>query len=654
MSLPVPNLDDRHFQSIVDEAKSLIPTYCPEWTNHNVSDPGVALIELFAWMTEMAIYRLNQVPDVFYTRMLNLLGFEQFPAKAARAPLTFWLTSSEVQSVVVSAGTQVATDGTVGTQRIFTTLGELVINQPEIIAAQTSSGPDSHVDVWEDLRLELNPVTCFSSEPLTPGDAFYLGFGDSLAGNAVQLDITANVEGIGVIPDNPPLVWEVWQGEGWIPATVPGGLINDQPADTTGGLNRNGTVLLLVPAEHEPLTLGGQRAYWLRARLVHSDLNRPPYRTSPQLLRVEATSIGGTTIAEHSVPIDGEVLGRSTGQPGQVFQLNGRPVLARTQYEQLNVTSDGLTEGWDEVADFVRSSPTDQHYVLDSTTGEVHFGPLIRDPEGTTRQHGAVPSELADLTMTSYRAGGGASGNVGSGTLNALRTTIPYIAGVVNLTAATGGVDAESVDNAKQRGPMSIRAGARAVTASDFERLASEADSGVGRVRCLPPVTPGDPIRLLIVPRIEEPPEHLRLDDFALPDPMIEHVSTYLDERRVLGSTIEIGTPYYQGVTVAALVAARPGRPPNLIRERVTAALYQYLNPLSGGTEGAGWAFDADLNAANVFQLIEAIEGVERVDEVLFFEYDLRNHERLGFGKELVKLSDDSLFLSSNHQVVVR
>ena len=85
MTLPVTNLDDRSFQDIVDEAKRLIPKYCPEWTNHNLSDPGVALIELFAWMTEMTLFRLNQVPDVFYTRMLNLLGFEPFPATAARA-----------------------------------------------------------------------------------------------------------------------------------------------------------------------------------------------------------------------------------------------------------------------------------------------------------------------------------------------------------------------------------------------------------------------------------------------------------------------------------------------------------------------------------------------------------------------------------------
>ena len=62
MALPAPNLDDRTFQDIVDEAKRLIPRYTPEWTNHNLSDPGVALIELFAWMSEMVLYRVNRCP----------------------------------------------------------------------------------------------------------------------------------------------------------------------------------------------------------------------------------------------------------------------------------------------------------------------------------------------------------------------------------------------------------------------------------------------------------------------------------------------------------------------------------------------------------------------------------------------------------------
>jgi predicted phage baseplate assembly protein len=646
MSLPVPNLDDRKFQDIVDEAKRLIPTYCPEWTNHNLSDPGIALVELFAWMTEMTLFRLNQVPDVFYTHMLNLLGFERFPASAARADLTFWLVGPIDAPVVVPAGTPVATSGEIGVPRVFTTLNDLAIRQPTITFALTSSGVDSYVDVWEPLRLEYSSVTIFPRSPLRAGECFYLGFAESLAGNAIRLDFAANVEGIGVIPDRPPLRWEIWQGEGWIPATVYG--------DTTGGLNRNGTLVLFVPAAHEALTLGGQRAFWLRARLLAPEPGQPTYQASPQLRRVRAFSVGGTTVAEHSARIGREIVGTSLGRPDQTFSVQQVPVLPRVEDEFVEVDTAGDVEAWVEVPDFVGSGPRDRHYVWDSSTGEIHFGPLIRYPDGSTRQHGAVPPEGARIAVTGYRSGGGAIGNVGSSTLTTLRTSIPYVARVENLVAASGGVDPETVENAKRRGPQSLRAGARAVTVADFERLAIEADSSIARVRCLPPTQAGRPIRLLLVPNVERAAESLVLDDFALPTEMTERVAAYLDERRILGTTIEIGTPAYQGVTIAALVASRPGHPNHLVRERALATLYRYLNPLLGGPDGNGWGFDQHLNAASVFQALEAVEGVDRVEEVLFFEYDLRNHERLGFGKELVKLERDSLFLSANHQVVVR
>ncbi len=646
MSLPVTNLDDRKFQDIVDEAKRLIPTYCPEWTNHILSDPGVALIELFAWMTELTLFRLNQVPDVFYTRMLNLVGFEPFPATAARTDLTFWLVEAMPQPVVIPAGTQVATAGTVGVERVFTTLDDLPIAQPELHAALTSAGAEAFTDVWDALRVPTQAVTCFPRDPLAPGDAFYLGVARSMAGMAIRLGIDAEAQGIGVVPSNPPLRWEVFQGSGWIPCHV--------YSDTTGGLNRNGNIVLLVPPAHEPLTLGAQRAYWLRARILAPEPGQPTYSQSPQVRSVRVEAIGGSTTAEHSDFAGREVLAPSTGRPDQQFVARNRPVLPRATGETVQVTVGSETTDWTEVADFVASGPDDRHFTWDGTTGTVTFGPLIRYPDGSTRQHGAVPPEGALIAVSGYRHGGGALGNVGAGTLTALRTTIPYVDRVENIVAATGGVDAETVDNAKRRGPQSMRAGARAVTAVDFERLAGESDPAIARVRCLPPIDTGGPIRMHVVPAVPRPGIHLRLDDFALPEGMVQRITEHLDERRILGTTVEIGTPYYQGVTVAALLAARPGRPQSLVRDRAIQTLYRYLNPLTGGPDGNGWPFDADLNAANVFQVLEAVEGVERVDEVLFFEYDLRNHERIGFGKELVKLERDSLFLSANHQVVVR
>src|SRR5262249_34301051 len=109
MPLPAPNLDDRRFQHLVDEAKRFIQQRCPEWSDHNVSDPGVTLIEAFAHMVDQLLYRLNRVPDRNYLAFLDLIGVTLFPPTAARADVTFWLSAPQTQPVVLRTGTEVAT-----------------------------------------------------------------------------------------------------------------------------------------------------------------------------------------------------------------------------------------------------------------------------------------------------------------------------------------------------------------------------------------------------------------------------------------------------------------------------------------------------------------------------------------------------------------
>ena len=83
MALPTPNLDDRKFQDIVREARSKIPQYCPKWTDYNLSDPGITLIELFAWMVDKLLYRLNRVPEKNYIKFMELIGIHLEPPNPA-------------------------------------------------------------------------------------------------------------------------------------------------------------------------------------------------------------------------------------------------------------------------------------------------------------------------------------------------------------------------------------------------------------------------------------------------------------------------------------------------------------------------------------------------------------------------------------------
>jgi predicted phage baseplate assembly protein len=105
MPLPDPQLDDRHFQDIVNEAKLMIPRYSPEWTDHNVSDPGVTLIELFAWMTDLILYRLNACRKN-YLRFMDLLGIRLKDAVPARTLLSFWLSAPQPGPIAIPRGTE--------------------------------------------------------------------------------------------------------------------------------------------------------------------------------------------------------------------------------------------------------------------------------------------------------------------------------------------------------------------------------------------------------------------------------------------------------------------------------------------------------------------------------------------------------------------
>ena len=644
MTLPVPSLDDRRFQDLVDEAKRMIPTLVPEWTNHNVADPGVALIELFAWMSEQVVYRLNQVPDRLYVHLLNLLDVEPFPATAARVPLTFRLAGVPDEVVVVPMGTEVATSGP--DQVVFATTDELRIAQPRVEGALTSTGEAAYVDVLDQLHYDRDVVTCFPSNPVAPGDAFHLGFDVPLANQLVELTVTTAGRGVGVDPDRVPIVWEAWSGEHWLAAEV--------LADTTGGLNRSGTVRLSIPDAHEALVLSGQRLHWLRVRLVEAAEDQPTFVTSPRLTDVRAVSLGGTVVAEHASTVRDEVLGTSDGRPDQRFDLVHRPVLPRRPGEEVVVTVDGDRQVWTEVADFASSGPTDCHCRIDPSLGQVQFGPRIRHPDGSTVQHGAVPPFGARIELPRYRTGGGAAGNVGAGTLTGLRSTLPYVDTVANLVPASGGVDAESAEEVRSRGPLTLRHGERAVTASDYEQLTLEASRQVARARCLAPERPSDPIRVLVVPASDRDPRLFEFDDFALSADLYDTVRRHLDARRTLGARVSITTPYYQGVSVIARVRGAAGRAPAAVRERVDMALARFLSPLQGGPRGTGWEFGTPLTSAALVAALEEVPGVSAVDELALFEYDLRNRHRLGDALDSVDLDRDALFLCSGNQVVIR
>jgi len=651
MSLPTPSLDDRRFQDIVDEAKRRINRLCPEWTDHNVSDPGVALVELFAWMTEMTLYRLNQVPDRLYVKFLELVGVELFSAVPARADLLFTLTAPREEVVRVPAGTQVSTERRDDEAPVvFLTDSELQVIPPKLVACLTHTG-ERYADHWEELRHEASSVQLFPT--LRPDEAVYFGLNDSAAGNLLRLDVVTGPEGAGVDPRRPPRVWEAWDGQSWASVRI--------LEDTSAGFNSPGVVTLLLPARHEALAIGSRRSHWLRCRLVRAQEGQPEYANPPVLESISAVALGGAVPAHHAEPAPAELLGASDGRPGQVFQVRRVPVLPRRHDENVRVvlprherTGEPEEQDWTEVADLADAEEDDRVYTWSGATGEIRFGPRVLDREGKVWQHGAIPPIDAQVYVTGYRFGGGRRGNVAAERLTVLHTSIPFVASVTNLDASSGGVDAETVENAKVRGPLLLRGGRRAVTAEDVERLTLDAAPSVARARCLPPASPGEPARLLVVPRVDIAPEALTLDDLAISEELEEQIKAYLEPRRLLTMRLRIEAPRYQGVKVVAEVRAGPGVRTETVRERAERALYEYLNPLTGGPSGQGWPFDTDLRLGDVYGVLHGSFGVLGVEAVHFFSADLRRQRTLDQVEQRLRLLPEALFMSYEHRVVVK
>jgi predicted phage baseplate assembly protein len=658
VKLPEIQLDDRRFQDLVSEARLRIHRSCPEWTEHNVSDPGITLIELFAWMTEMTIYRLNRVPDKLHVQLLELLGIQLDGPSAASTDLRFRLVEPPAEPLLIPGGsTEVGTPRTASEESVVFQVDEDFTIPPSRPAAYVlqRGGQIKDVGVADGQARPQGADQMPFGNPPAVGDALYLGFDESLERLVIQVEVDASpARGAGVNPEDPPLRWEVSQGDNnWEEAVV--------LEDLTGGFNYGaGTVELQLPPRSVAHALGGHRMHWLRCRI--DDKTRhggaaTTYTQAPEIYSITAAPIGALLPGSHAAQEEGETLGVSDGTPGQTFPMRFSPVLKPHSGETVEVRDpeSGDWAAWELRPDFVASTEFDRHYTLSPVGGEIELGPAIRETDGGWTQYGAIPPKGAILRFTRYRHGGGRGGNVAAGALSVLRSSIPGVDTVTNPLQASGGVDAEALDHARQRAAMEIRTRYRAVTAEDFEFLAGEASPRVARAVCVPPQTTGGPVALHLVPQIFPADRALAYPELVPDESLMREVSEYLDERRLIGTTVQLLPCAYRGLSVVVNLQASPLADTARVEEDVAHALYTYLNPLVGGDPsgpGQGWAFGRALNQGELYGVVHAVDGVEFVKILRIYETNLQTGEQSAkpAGSHIV-LEPDELIASAQHIV---
>ncbi len=469
MGLEIPNLDDKTFDQLVEDARLLIPRFVPEWTDHNFSDPGITFIDLFAWLTEMQIYQLNRITDENYQKFLKMVGGQKWDAQPAGIDFTFDNVTDFKQ---VKAGTQLITD--VDTEKIVFEISQDYTLLPISIKS---------------VKTNDNSLTIDNSDANKEDDIFYHAFGEKaskdselhlgldfykdkeiLPGHEVQITFILyekDLQDVGnhvnepeqVIP-SVELEWKFYNGNKW--NVIPKETIND----STSSLTKSGKVVFKWPSDINKKEDG---LYWVLCRVKKGN-----YEIAPLVNQILLNTISARQIKT----VENEILEDGSGIPGQTLTLKKpeKSFIIKGSQEVSVQVEGGQLEKWLEVDDLESSGPNDLHYIFDSGKGKITFGNGL---------NGHIPGESRRI-MASYKTTLGAKGNIpkeNSFSLDGIRG--------INLKGAIGGRDIETIEHARDRARKDFKKRYRAINSNDYEELAlSTPGLRVARAKTIPNFSP--------------------------------------------------------------------------------------------------------------------------------------------------------------------
>lgn len=664
MSLERPTLDDRTYADLMEQMRDRIPIHSESWTDHNVHDPGITILEMLAWLAESYSYRLDRETDAHLRKYLSLVGVEPRQPSPANVRLVVDTPGTAADHVLPVGTRLVPTSGE--TDNRFTT-SEPIRLTGAAIERVIVSHDRGRIDQTSANASADRQFHAFG-EHATAGSALYLGLrGDpfDMDGDPNPLDIHLAVDETGLPPpashgncpvEFDPSIMVSWEyclnhakwfdDKAWAPFEV--------LADRSDSLYRPGTVRLAPPertwdragaADVRVLDTTPGPA-WIRCRLEIAG-----YEIPPRLERVALNVVSAVQTTNHGparlAPVAdyGET---TSARPHQRFAFPDDPILDASIVVE---TADSDQKRWTEVPDFDAVGPEGRCYVRDATEGWIQFGDGRR---------GAIPPAGATVLATEYTVGGGSEGNVGfanewqvetipedsDGT--PVPTDVRSLTGT-NLTplgAAIGGADAESTVSAIRRARRDRNSPTRCVSAADYEAVAASTPGlRVGRTAAwvADTDTPDPTTHVVVIP-------YTVADSRPKPSSgFLAAVRRHVERHRLVGERVIVDPPTYIDIQASVTVRAAAGYEVATVESAVADALDEFLDPLSG-FKGDGWPFGRPVYQSELYDVVADVDGVTRINNVVIRSTGTNADTAEG----AVSLPPSALVAPGNHAVTVQ
>ncbi|WUC82451.1 hypothetical protein OHS33_31315 [Streptomyces sp. NBC_00536] len=666
--LPVPDLDDLRFQPLVDAAKRALPTRAPEWTDHNVSDPGITLIEACAERVDQLLYRIGRMTDRQRSAVLRLMGIAPVPASPARILVGF-RREATAGPCVIPTGTEVRTQGQ--DPVVLRTTEPLVLpdgqragtaqalEEPEAVTETPGAADGLPGARFATGRRPWRPAAPETDPPFGPPLTVRVDGGEW---QAVRTFAEATCE-------DPVHWWDEAAGE-----IVFGPFV---PAEGGGGQQRGA-----LPPEGARITLAYSAYRGTRAGL-------------PAGTPLVVDSPGGLSAVVHSVSVparDAETREQALERAGLGLAPIRRAVTA-ADHEQL---IDEHVEGLARVRVTALTRPTDSRVPAALETPPrpavvLACAVAARDPRWAVHYHDDGGTVTAvRLPLEPPDTGGGArSPELGDDAvppvvdarLNAvirLGEDEPRLWFFGDRCFWDGAVEAKPISvefpglpeefcadldevavladspatcelfffkagvfhhraytyHDRTFTPQEGGRGVRSLISESFPGLSPQLQDSPDAVAVLDGVfffmkaartepalwRPEDaPLHVLLVPRTAgDPEEAVPPGEFDVPADVLLRVRGVVEASRLLGARLRVGAPRYHSFGVRATVRTWSNTPEGGgdTQRAAERALRRYFHPTAGGPDGRGWPWGRRVHAGDVLAALEPVPEIHGTTEV--------------------------------------